>query len=75
MPGPNAEINSTVRPGSNLFVEPEQEEWVGQNEDSIAFEHDLVDVGLRRQFLVPGDLVELTYVEHPGQNRVYAYLL
>jgi hypothetical protein len=62
-PMPKAVQNSTVRPqSSDFYLELEADEYVDRDDEDINFEHDLVDVGLRRHFLVPGDMVELTYV-------------
>lgn len=74
-PMPQKVTNSAVRPqSSDFYLEVEPEEYVDRNDERISFEHDLVDVGLRRSFLVPGDMVELTYVDISSQSRVYSDL-
>lgn len=68
--------NSAVRPQSNdFYLELEEEESDVKDDGPAVFEHDLVDVGLRRSFLVPGDMVELTYVGITNRCRVFSNVL
>lgn len=59
-------LNSATRPSSSDFwVDRDQEQLREEEQEGdsmLAFEHDLVDVGQRRNFLLPGDMVEVLYV-------------
>jgi hypothetical protein len=72
-----AVLNNTTRPQPGSFqIEGEEDEDDDFNLAAPIFDRDeLVDVGNRRTFLLPGDLVELLYVIYwRGLQRVLANL-
>jgi hypothetical protein len=57
-------LNNTTRPQPGLFqIEGEEDDFEDFNMAKPIFDRgELVDVGSKRTFLLPGDLVELLYV-------------
>jgi hypothetical protein len=53
-------MNSVTRPQGNEFYTEKEQDGEGISESGFRFESDLVNVGSRRNFLLPGDLVEIT---------------
>lgn len=59
--------NSSARIQDTLFEIDQGEEVVDDDFSSFGLD-DLVDVGSRRQYLIPGDLVEVMYVYAPCRH-------
>ena len=62
--GKGAVLNNTTRPQPGSFqIEGEEDDYDDSNMAAPLFDRgELVDVGNRRTFLLPGDMVELLYV-------------
>lgn len=66
-PVPGQVLNTGIHSQTNDFYVVNLEKEEDDMEDGggfTTFEHDLVDVGLRRNFLMPGDMVEIVYVHY-----------
>jgi hypothetical protein len=63
-----AVLNNTTRPQPGSFeIEEEEDEYDNSYMAAPLFDRgELVDVGNQRTFLLPGDMVELLYVEYWG---------
>ncbi|CZR50966.1 uncharacterized protein PAC_00841 [Phialocephala subalpina] len=60
-PEPGQVLNTGINSTSDFYVEnlEKEEDDAGDGDGNATYDYDLVDVGLRRNFLLPGDMVEI----------------